>query len=212
MRSARCVTCGLHLCGSCRTKLGVQNFCFSCNHRLKSQAPPPPPPSPNPAKVVARARVMERPKTTSRQKARPAPTPRSPLLASVLSVVPGLGQMYAGRFLRGVCFFGSALLLHEAAVPLLLGSFLFVFNLWDAYRVAQLRNRPVDGEHAQGSDKAAKELRRDKVDDGLMTLTGLGVLGVTFWQMGGLMHPSPESILPLALIAAALVFAQETRK
>ncbi|MFG0316646.1 MAG: B-box zinc finger protein [Planctomycetota bacterium JB042] len=73
---------------------------------------------------------------------RKLPGRRSPTFASVLSVVPGLGQMYAGRFGRGLAFLLSAGILaaNAHAVPQPLPLFLWVFNLFDAMSVAHERN------------------------------------------------------------------------
>lgn len=75
------------------------------------------------------------------------PGRRSPAFASVLSVVPGLGQMYGGRFLRGLVFLGSAGLVaaNADAIPQPLPLFLWVFNLFDALCVAHERNARKTG-------------------------------------------------------------------
>ncbi len=70
---------------------------------------------------------------------------KSPLLSSLLSVVPGLGQIYAGALSRG-----AILLLSMAITTLLIywreSNFLFIgiilvwlWNIWDAYNLAQGR-------------------------------------------------------------------------
>lgn len=70
---------------------------------------------------------------------------KSPILSAFLSIVPGLGQIYAGALSRGVI-----LLLAMAITTLLIhwreSNFLFVgiilvwlWNIWDAYNLAQER-------------------------------------------------------------------------
>ena len=70
---------------------------------------------------------------------------KSPLVSALLSVVPGLGQMYTGNLGRGVVFLTSLLLVVPLVAwkgdPWLFGA-LFVawlWNLWDAYNLAQGR-------------------------------------------------------------------------
>lgn len=84
-----------------------------------------------------------------------SPLHRSPLLAGLLSMMPGLGNIYNGLYMRGVTFFllwagvlatmirtgnrsngqSEALALLAPAV-----AFLWLFNLFDAYRQASLIN------------------------------------------------------------------------
>ena len=204
---ARCVTCGIHLCEGCRTRLGVQNFCRSCREHLKLRTVPSKPATPPPAtKACFKSRCKAPAMKAAAEKPAKKLSGRSPFLASALSVIPGLGQLYTGRFLRGLIFFCGGLALHESGAPALLALFLYVFNLWDAYRLAALRNRSIDPEPV--SDK---ELKRDRFDDGLFTLTGLGVLAYTFLEMGGLNGNVAEHLVPLAGVAVALLVAQETR-
>jgi len=186
---ARCVRCGLHLCSDCRSLEGVRNFCARCSAIAHASA------------VVAPAQEataggVEVPRSA------PMRTPRSPFLAAALSVVPGLGQAYAGRIVRGAAFFGSTLLLREApfASPLLV-AYVYVLNLFDAWRVAQIRR-----------DAAAARPPAARFDDTVFLLLGLGVLATSFVQLGGLMATPDRTLLPLAGVATALVVAHETRR
>ncbi len=169
---ARCVTCGLHLCAGCRTLDGVRNFCQRCHAELRSVA----------AAVPA--------------------APRSPWLAAFLSLMPGLGQAYAGRWLRGALFFASAVLLRHAPwMTPLLGAFLFVFSLFDAYRLAQNRS---DG-HARGKAPI-------RADDTLFLIVGLGCIAATVFERGGFLALPGRALAPLALLATSLLVAHETRR
>ncbi len=75
------------------------------------------------------------------------PGRRSPAFASILSVVPGLGQMYAGSPGRGLVFLAAtaALAATAPAVPSPIPLFLWVYNLCDAHSVATERNFKVAG-------------------------------------------------------------------
>lgn len=87
------------------------------------------------------------------------PRRKSPLLACVLSIMPGLGQIYVGYYQRGfIHIFVAAtiitLVANEVAEPLmpLLGLFLgffWLYNVVDAWRRASLYNHALAG---QGGD------------------------------------------------------------
>ena len=80
---------------------------------------------------------------------RPLPE-RSPVLAALLSVVPGLGNIYNGLYSRGISFFLIFVSLIVLAVNAnedtefaFLGpsiAFFWLFNIFDAYRQATLIN------------------------------------------------------------------------
>lgn len=108
---------------------------------------------------------MEQPTTKNEPVYRPAPAPaapvgtvRTPGLAAFLSVVPGLGNIYNGLYVRGISFFLIyvslfALTIHsgesgrEENLALLIPSlcFFWLFNLFDAYRQATLINHHYAG-------------------------------------------------------------------
>jgi len=182
---ARCVRCGLHLCGDCRSLDGVRNYCSRCRAQMLATAA-----------ATPSSKRVEVPRSAAR------PTTRSPFLAAALSLVPGLGQAYSGRLLRGGLFFGSTLLLREApfASPLLI-AYVYVLNLFDAWRVAQSRKDAAEGKSAT-----------TRVDDSVFLLLGLGVLVVSFVQLGGVIATPNSTLLPLAAVAAGLVVAHETRR
>jgi len=182
---ARCVHCGLHLCGGCRTLDGVRNFCSSCRAGFRRATP------------VAFAAAVEVPPLSS------APvTPRSPWLAAFLSLVPGLGQAYAGRVARGALVFGAAIgLRHAPWLSPLLGGFLYVFNLYDAWRLAQNRS--------EGFVRGTAPVR---FDDVLFLVLGLGVVAMAILSFGGFFAVPNRALLPLAAVAATLLVAHETRR
>ena len=78
------------------------------------------------------------------------PLHKTPLLAAVLSVLPGLGNVYNGIYQRGIVFFGIWVALFALTVSSNGGAdtavlvpalvFFWFFNIFDAYRQATLIN------------------------------------------------------------------------
>ncbi len=124
----------------------------------------------------------------------------------MLSVIPGLGQAYAGHVGRGALFFGGAIALRDAAwMTPLLAAYLHVFNLFDAYRCAQGRSAGSAGSAASGKSGG-------RIDDVLFLVTGLAAIAMALIASGGFAAAPRNVVLPLAGMAAALVFAHETRR
>ena len=189
--TARCIRCGIHLCASCRTLDGVRNFCAACR---TARAPEPPDPP-------AAAALAGAPVAVSVERVRSTPRPKSPWLAAALSFLPGLGQVYAGRIARGAALFGGAIALRdEPFMTPLLGAYLYVFGLFDAFRCAE------------ATQPANAGTRSGRADDVLFLLAGLGVIAATLAGRGGFAAAPRELLLPLGGIAAALLCAHETRR
>ena len=74
-------------------------------------------------------------------------------------------------------------------------------SLFDAWRVAQARADAANG-------KAASS----RADDAVFLLLGIGVLALSFMQLGGFVVAPSRTLLPLAAIAVGLVVAHETRR
>ncbi len=79
---------------------------------------------------------------------------KSPLLAAILSVFPGVGQLYIGYYVRGFVIAAVFLVTMAVAVSLdeplgpmlaMAAMFLWVFNLIDAGRMAALYNHAAAG-------------------------------------------------------------------
>ena len=195
---ARCVNCGLHLCSDCRTLEGIRNFCARCRADLRHASTQDP---------QAFAAAIEVPPhhgavAVPQQGAAAASSTRSPSLAAFLSLVPGLGQAYSGRVFRGAIFFGAAMALRSADwVTPVLAAFLYAFNLFDAYRLAQIRS--------EGHSRGRAPLR---ADDTLFLLVGIGTLAATLLASGGFLAAPGVALLPLAGLATSLVLAHETRR
>ena len=103
-------------------------------------APPAPPPS---------TRYMPPARAVAPQRQR-----KSPLLACLLSMLPGIGQVYVGHyklgFLHNIVFASTIMILSmeiEAIVPLfgIFLAFFFVYNIVDAGRRAALYNLALEG-------------------------------------------------------------------
>jgi hypothetical protein len=195
---ARCVACGDHLCSDCRTRIGVRNYCQSCRsgQRIAGFRHVSPDPVAVPASPAGQSIAADPSSAATISLKRPT-------LAAALSVVPGLGQAYAGSVLRGVGFFAAWQLTRDwNLLTPLLACFLYVFNLWDAYRLAASRNA------VKQSGSVAK---RDRFEEVAVTLAGLGLVGYTFLQLGGVAAADSSTVMPLAALAAGLLIAQETR-
>ena len=132
-------------------------------------------PAPAPAKPAASAR-WQHPRQPF------DPREKSPRLAAVLSVVPGLGQIYIGYYQRGFMFAATMLLLGLAAAttpgdigPVFGFSMFFVwlFNLVDSGRMAALYNHAM-----AGSDRV--EFPEDFAMPGIGGSVAGGVLLVVF--------------------------------
>lgn len=78
--------------------------------------------------------------------AAPVPMKKRPIFAGFLAFFPGLGNIYNGLYLRGVLFFtvvACLLTLDEEGESSTLGfvvAFVWLFNILDSYRQAQLIN------------------------------------------------------------------------
>jgi len=82
------------------------------------------------------------------------PRRKSPFLAAVLSVVPGLGNVYIGHYMRGFTIAGTIAVIilfaaesRELIAPILgmAAFFVWLFNIIDAGRMAALYNHAMAG-------------------------------------------------------------------
>ncbi len=107
---------------------------------------------------------------------------KSPGLAGVLSIFPGLGHLYLGLYSRGLAFAGAFVfciwMAHRAGEffgPLI--AFIWFFGIIDAVRQAKAINR---GQVAEGGFAAEKQIRRAAQGTGTLTwgviLVGIGAL------------------------------------
>ena len=117
---------------------------------VEAAAPPDTTPPPPGAGQSGGARARTRPAGGT-----PSPPRKSPLLAGVLSLLPGVGQVYVGYYMLGfihnIVFAGTIVLLASyatnAVIPLLsiFLAFFFIYNVVDAARRAMFYNLALDG-------------------------------------------------------------------
>jgi len=108
---------------------------------------------------AAESRPLVRPATAAgmwepSQKQLFDPRRKSPLLATMLAVIPGVGQLYIGYYMRGIVTAAAFVvavmigaLVGGALLPISIMSaiFIWVFNLIDAGRMAALYNHAAAG-------------------------------------------------------------------
>lgn len=174
--TAVCASCGRALCADCTIRVQGRVTCKTC---LESQE-------------------LER--------AKRAPMQKSPTLAAVLSLMPGLGQVYVGYYLAGfVNILVVALLInvvahmHGPGPQPFLGLFLaffWLFNMFDASRRATLYNRYI-----AGTREVAPPTDSPLVGGVILLIVGiLLTLAITF----DIRLAFLETIWPLILVAAAV--------
>jgi len=69
----------------------------------------------------------------------------SQILAAILSFfIPGLGQFYAGSFLRGLfIFIAACVLVVVSAATIILGIVAFIFWIWNIVDAVQLAGKRI---------------------------------------------------------------------
>lgn len=72
---------------------------------------------------------------------------RSPTFSMLLSLIPGLGQIYAGSFVKGLTLLmgGGACLAMPDTIPQIVPLALLLFSTWDARMTALKRNYSLSG-------------------------------------------------------------------
>lgn len=107
---------------------------------------------------------------------------RSPLIAGLFGIVPGLGAAYNGQNIKSLLHFIVPISLlqlgdifsHQIELPLFLGAAAFyVFSIYDAVRTAR---RAAQGEDIQSEDAVLKRMLRENTTTLGALLTGVGVL------------------------------------
>jgi TM2 domain-containing membrane protein YozV len=189
--AAFCRTCGKSLCEECKRDVRGVIYCEECiAARLTGTAP-----------GVG------------------APGAGNPVLAALLALIPGVGAMYNGQFIKGIVYviiFGVLVSLGDSGqygqfegVFALLVMFFYFYMIFDAYRTAKARQlgqpAPDDplglSRGLWGSGEVAGSF--SNVPTGSIVLIGLGVLfllsnaGVFHWNWIG-------KLWPLILIALGI--------
>ena len=107
---------------------------------------------------------------------------RSPLIAGLFGLIPGLGAAFNGQNIKSLLHFIVPISLlqlgdifsHQVELPFFLGAAAFyVFSIYDAVRTAR---RASLGEDIQSEDAALKRLLRENTTTLGALLTGVGVL------------------------------------
>jgi TM2 domain-containing membrane protein YozV len=130
--------------------------------------------------------------------------PKSPVLALVLSLFPGIGQIYNGQPAKALVFFfawaGSIYLTAEAS-PFFafVIAFTYFYNLIDAWRSATL----INARHAGGQPPAEEDTTESPAWGA--ALIGVGAL-LLLNNLGWLRLAAVQRYWPLVLIAAGAVF------
>lgn len=107
----------------------VAKYCVKCGYGIKDKS----------TEICPKCgvRVMYRPTNN-----------KSTILAAVLSFfIPGLGQIYDGKVGRGISFFIVICILYALyflIFPLLIGFLLWIYCIYDAYRIAKNINLGIE--------------------------------------------------------------------
>ena len=133
-----------------------------------------------------------------------AAPPRSPVLALVLSLFPGIGQIYNGQPAKALVFFfawaGSIYLTAESnPFFAFLIAFTYFYNLVDAWRSASA----INARHAGGQALAEDDTTESPAWGA--ALIGVGAL-LLLNNLGWLRLAALQQYWPLVLIAAGAVF------
>ena len=133
-----------------------------------------------------------------------AAAPRSPVLALVLSLFPGIGQIYNGQPAKALVFFfawaGSIYLTAESnPFFAFLIAFTYFYNLVDAWRSASA----INARHAGGQAVAEDDTTESPAWGA--ALIGVGAL-LLLNNLGWLRLAALQQYWPLVLIAAGAVF------
>jgi TM2 domain-containing membrane protein YozV len=131
-------------------------------------------------------------------------TPKSPILALVLSLFPGIGQIYNGQPAKAMVFFfawaGSIYLTAEAnPFFAFLIAFTYFYNLVDAWRTATA----INARHAGGLGVAEEDTTESPAWGA--ALIGVGAL-LLLNNLGWLRLASMQRYWPLVLMAAGGAF------
>lgn len=140
-----CALCGKPLCGECAVSLTGGSYCRDCLQEAVARETASPP------AAGSEARAAVAPAADGGEEASPRRvSPKSPFLAFVLSLVPGVGHMYLELMRRGlsfiVVFFGAvtiSVVLQAGEMMAFLGPVIYFYSIFDAL---QYRRRINAGE------------------------------------------------------------------
>jgi TM2 domain-containing membrane protein YozV len=164
------------------------------------------PPSPEPALPPAPASPAP---LSYPMVAAPARLPKNPWVAALLSIFPGLGQVYNGQIGKAFAFFGAWLGCMFGAIQIdpmpfaLMIPFAYLFNLVDAWKSANQINQRFLGGKAEPADESIES----PAWGGVLVAIGAVLLAS---NLGWINLRSVERFWPVILIVAGLVFIQRS--
>ncbi len=191
--SASCACCLRSLCPACDHRIKGMPYCQDC--------------------IVAGVETLRRNLAGA-----PLPNPslntRSPLIAGLFGLVPGLGAAFNGQNIKALLHFIVPVSLlqlgdifsRQVELPLFLGAAAFyVFSIYDAVRTAR---RAALGEDIQSEDAALKRMLRENTTTLGALLTGVGAL--TLLDLFFPYHV--QRFWPVLLIVAGLFLLRNYRQ
>jgi hypothetical protein len=160
--AARCASCQCGLCAACDHRIKGVPYCQDC--------------------IVAGIENLQRNINAGAAQARPGHESRSPLIAGLFGIVPGLGAAYNGQNVKSLAHFSLTVSLWQLADifarnpahPFFLGGVAFyLYSIYDAVRAAQ---RARAGEDLRAEDEALKRSMRAHTTTWGLLLLGVGVV------------------------------------
>jgi hypothetical protein len=186
--NARCSSCMRGLCPACDHRIKGYAYCQDC--------------------IVAGIDMLRRSPRQERHR-RPQVSGKSPGVAVLLGLVPGLGAVYNGQNIKALVHFAVIVGLWQTADILHLmlfgmaGFFFYIYSIYDAHRSAQ---RLRMGEDLSGEDERLKQLLRENTHIWGSVLVGMGLLSalslfVSRWYL--------YRLWPILLIGVGLYLLRE---
>lgn len=192
LASARCSSCDRSLCAACDHRIKGYPYCQDC--------------------IVAGIEMLKHRADTGQ-----APRPRegkSPFLALLLGLIPGLGAAYNGQPVKALVHFiltaglwTLADVFHSSleVTCALAGTAVYFFSLYDAFRSAQ---RQRTGADLSAEDELLKQFLRARTNLWGGLLIGIGALTT----LHVLFPAQTVRLWPLLLVAAGLYLIAEFRR
>lgn len=187
--SARCSACERSLCPACDHRIKGMPCCQDC--------------------IVTGIETLRRNAAAGRRVVHHGE--KSPLLALLLGLIPGLGAAYNGQNIKSLLHFIIPVCLWQLGDLLggrlelsffLAGAAFYIFSLYDAVRAAK---RAREGEDLQPEDEALKHMLRERTNILGAALAGIGLLTLLDWFLPHYVH----RLWPFLLILFGLYLLRE---
>lgn len=178
--TARCGSCARGLCSACDHRIKGYAYCQDC--------------------IVAGVEMLRR---GGQQGQNYSPRGKSPGVATLLGLIPGLGAAYNGQNIKALVHFAVTVGLWELSHIFhagLLGAAGGVFYLFSIYDARQSAKRARAGEDLQAEDDKLKQVLRNNTHVWGGLLVGVGVLAVLNAFLSRFFHF--PGFLPLLMIVA----------